>query len=75
MAALLDRAFYAVGQAARVAWYASHHLAARRIGGPPTRPGSEPQFRITKERTGGRAFVRSMLDLFERDGANIEAGL
>ena len=75
MAALLDRAFYAVGQAARVAWYASHHLAARRIGGPPTRPGSEPQFRITKERTGGRAFVRSMLDLFERDWANIEAGL
>lgn len=75
MPALLDRAVYAVGQAARVAWYTGHHLVARRIGGPPTRPGDGGQFRITKERTGGRAFLAAMVELFERDWANIEAGL
>jgi ubiquinone/menaquinone biosynthesis C-methylase UbiE len=70
---LLDRTAYAIGQAARVAWFAGHHIAARRIGGPPTRP--DAGFRITKERTTGREFLAQMGDLFARDWANVEAGL
>lgn len=75
MTGLFDRAAYAVGQAARVAWFTGHHLAARRIGGPPTRPGSDPQIRLTRSRTSGREFLRQMGDLFARDWANVEAGL
>lgn len=75
MAGVLDRTAYALGQAARVAWFSAHHIAARRIGGPPTRAGSDPQFRITKRRTSGREFLSQMGDLFARDWANVEAGL
>jgi ubiquinone/menaquinone biosynthesis C-methylase UbiE len=75
MAALLDRAAYALGQAARVAWFSGHHIAARRIGGPPTRPGGGGQFKMTKARTSGREFLAQMADLFARDWANVEAGL
>ena len=72
---VLTRSVYAAGQAARIAWFTGHHLWARRIGGPPTRPGGNPQFRISKPRTSGREFLRQMGDLFARDWANIEAGL
>jgi ubiquinone/menaquinone biosynthesis C-methylase UbiE len=65
---------YAAGQATRVAWYTSHHLAARRIGGPPTK-GAAPEFTITKKRPSRQAFLRAMADLFERDWANVAAGL
>jgi ubiquinone/menaquinone biosynthesis C-methylase UbiE len=75
MVNMFERGAYAASQAARVAWFAGYHIAARRLGGPPTRPGGDAQFKITQARTGGRAFLRSMLDLFERDWANIEAGL
>lgn len=75
MTGMLDRTAYAIGQAARVAWFAGHHIAARRIGGPPTRTGLSSQFRITKPRTSGREFLAQMGEVFARDWANIEAGL
>jgi ubiquinone/menaquinone biosynthesis C-methylase UbiE len=75
MTGVFDRTAYAIGQAARVAWFTGHHLAARRIGGPPTRPSADPQFKITKPRPSGRQFLAQMGDLFARDWANVEAGL
>ena len=39
----IGRARYAAAQGARVAWYMSQYLLARRISGPFNRPG-EPKF-------------------------------
>ncbi|MBU6372606.1 MAG: methyltransferase domain-containing protein [Alphaproteobacteria bacterium] len=70
----LGRARYALAQTARVAWYMSHYLAARRLSGPITPPG-EPAF-TPKSAPGRQARIRdAFLDLFAQDRANIEAGL
>lgn len=70
----LGRARYAAAQGARVAWYLSQYMLARRISGPFNRPG-EPQFQ-PQAREGDQQRIRAaFLDLFAKDRANIEAGL
>ncbi len=70
----IGRARYAAAQGARVAWYMSQYLLARRISGPFNRPG-EPQFQ-PQSPEGDVARIRAaFLELFAKDRANIEAGL
>lgn len=70
----IGRARYAAAQGARVAWYMSQYLLARRISGPFNRPG-EPKFE-PQSAEGDSARIRTaFLELFAKDRANIEAGL
>ncbi|HAH10497.1 MAG TPA: hypothetical protein DCL48_10385 [Alphaproteobacteria bacterium] len=71
---MLSQWTYAAGQAARVAFFAGHHIAARRLGAPQ-KDSQGPAFKITKPRPSGRDFLSGMIDLFERDWSNIQAGL
>ncbi len=72
--ARLGRLAYAAQQTARVTWYMSHYLLARRLSGPFDRPG-EPAFK-PKAGPGKSERVRAaFLDVFAKDRANIEAGL
>lgn len=70
----LARARYTLAQSARVAWYAAHYAAARRMSAPFDRPG-EPRFR-PKSEPGDRVRIRdAFMAVFAQDRANIEAGL
>jgi len=70
----IGRARYAAAQGARVAWYMSQYMLARRISGPFNPPG-EPQFE-PKAPEGDTTRIRAaFLELFAKDRANIEAGL
>ncbi len=70
----LGRARYAAAQGARVAWYLSQYLLARRISGPFNRPG-EPSFE-PQAPEGDTARIRTaFLELFAKDRTNIEMGL
>jgi len=70
----IGRARYAAAQSARVAWYMSQYLLARRISGPFNRPG-EPKFKAHAPDGDPTRVRASFLDLFAKDRANIEAGL
>lgn len=70
----LGRARYAATQGARVAWYMSQYMLARRISGPFDRPG-EPKFQPTSTEGDPNRIRAAFLDLFAKDRANIEAGL
>ncbi len=70
----LGRARYAAAQGARVAWYMSQYLLARRISGPFNRPG-EPKFEPQAPEGDTQSIRTTFLDLFAKDRANIEAGL
>jgi ubiquinone/menaquinone biosynthesis C-methylase UbiE len=70
----LGRARYAAAQGARVAWYMSQYLLARRISGPFNRPG-EPKFEPQSPEADASEIRAAFLDLFAKDRANIEAGL
>ncbi|MBX9747017.1 MAG: class I SAM-dependent methyltransferase [Hyphomonadaceae bacterium] len=70
----LGRARYAAAQGARVAWYMSQYLLARRISGPFNRPG-EPKFEPQAPDGDAQQIRTAFLDLFAKDRANIEAGL
>ena len=70
----LGRARYAAAQGARVAWYMSQYLLARRVSGPFNRPG-EPAFEPQAERGDPTRIRAAFLELFAADRANIEAGL
>lgn len=66
----LDRLTYAARQTARVAWYAGHYAAGRRL----LKPMPKPDFPIGP--TPGRAeLTANMRALFEREWRDIEAGL
>ena len=66
----LDRLTYAARQTARVAWYAGHYAAGRRL----LKPMPKPDFPIGP--TPGRAeLTADMRALFEREWRDIEAGL
>lgn len=71
---LAGRTRYSLEQGARVAWYAAHYLAARRISKPFNRPG-EPPFRPQAKPGDAKRVRAAFLDLFAQDRANIEAGL
>jgi ubiquinone/menaquinone biosynthesis C-methylase UbiE len=74
LAETFGRARYTVAQGARVAWYAAHYAAARRMSAPFDRPG-EPKFR-PQSASGDRVRIRNaFFDVFAQDRANIEAGL
>jgi ubiquinone/menaquinone biosynthesis C-methylase UbiE len=70
----LGRARYAAAQGARVAWYMSQYLLARRISGPFNRPG-EPKFEPQSPEGDASEIRAAFLDLFAKDRTNIEAGL
>jgi ubiquinone/menaquinone biosynthesis C-methylase UbiE len=70
----LGRARYAAAQGARVAWYMSQYMLARRISGPFNRPG-EPKFQPQAPEGDPLRIRAAFLDLFAKDRANIEAGL
>jgi ubiquinone/menaquinone biosynthesis C-methylase UbiE len=70
MVSALDRLSYAARQAARVAWYAGHYAAGRRL----LKPMPKPDFAIGP--TPSRAeMTNDMRAVFEREWRDIEAGL
>ena len=70
MVSPLDRLSYAARQTARVAWYAGHYAAGRRL----LKPMPKPDFAIGP--TPGRAeLTAEMRGLFEREWRDIAAGL
>jgi ubiquinone/menaquinone biosynthesis C-methylase UbiE len=70
MASPLNRLSYAARQAARVAWYAGHYAAGRRL----LKPMSKPDFAIGP--TPGRAALTADIRaLFDREWQDIAAGL
>jgi ubiquinone/menaquinone biosynthesis C-methylase UbiE len=70
MVSTLDRLTYAARQTARVAWYAGHYAAGRRL----LKPMPKPDFPIGP--TPSRAeMTADMRALFEREWQDIEAGL
>jgi ubiquinone/menaquinone biosynthesis C-methylase UbiE len=70
MVSALDRLSYAARQAARVAWYAGHYAAGRRL----LKPMPKPDFAIGP--TPSRAEMTSdMRAVFEREWRDIAAGL
>ncbi len=70
----LGRARYAAAQGARVAWYMSQYLLARRVSAPFNRPG-EPRFEPQAAPGDSERIRAAFLDLFAKDRGNIEAGL
>jgi ubiquinone/menaquinone biosynthesis C-methylase UbiE len=70
----IGRARYAAAQGARVAWYMSQYLLARRISGPFNRPG-EPKFEPQAPEGDVQRIRSAFFDVFAKDRANIEAGL
>lgn len=70
----IGRARYAAAQGARVAWYMSQYMLARRISGPFQRPG-EPKFQPQTPEGDPQRIRALFLELFAKDRANIEAGL
>jgi ubiquinone/menaquinone biosynthesis C-methylase UbiE len=70
----LGRVRYAAAQGARVAWYMSQYMLARRISGPFNRPG-EPKFKPHAAEGDPVRIRAAFLELFAKDRANIEAGL
>lgn len=70
MATTLDRLSYAARQTARVAWYAGHYAAGRRLLKPMPRPG------FSVGPTPSRAeLTADMRALFAREWQDIESGL
>ena len=70
MVSPLDRLSYAARQTARVAWYAGHYAAGRRL----MKPMPKPDFAIGP--TPGRAeLTADMRALFQREWRDVAAGL
>ncbi len=74
MVSRFEEAAYTASQGARVAWFMSHFLAARRFSGPLNREGEVP-FRSDKPVPKRDAIAAGLRDLFARDLANAKAGL
>ena len=70
MATALDGLIYGAAQAARVAWFAGHYVAGRRL----LKPMPKPDFEVGPSPDRAE-LVRSMVELFRRDWANIAAGV
>jgi ubiquinone/menaquinone biosynthesis C-methylase UbiE len=69
MVSALDRLTYAARQAARVAWYAGHYAAGRRL----LKPMPKPQFSVGPTPTRAE-MTADMRALFEREWQDIAAG-
>lgn len=70
MASALDRISYAARQAARVAWYAGHYAAGRRL----LKPMPKPDFPIGPTPTRAE-MTADMRAVFEREWRDVAAGL
>src|SRR5260370_7164177 len=70
MASTLDRLSYAARQAARIAWYAGHYAAGRRI----LKPMPKPDFAIGPTPTRAE-MTADMRAVFEREWRDVQAGL
>lgn len=70
MVSALDRLSYAARQTARVAWYAGHYAAGRRL----LKPLPKPDFPVGPTPTRG-ALTADLRGLFDREWQDIEAGL
>src|SRR5947207_10090257 len=70
MASALDRLSYAARQAARIAWYAGHYAAGRRL----LKPMPKPDFAIGPTPTRAE-MTADMRSVFEREWRDVEAGL
>lgn len=70
MASTLDRLSYAARQAARIAWYAGHYAAGRRL----LKPMPKPDFAIGPTPTRAE-MTNDMRSVFEREWRDVEAGL
>jgi len=74
LARAVSRARYTAAQGARVAWYMSHYLLARRLSAP-IEPAGAPRYQ-PKSPPGDEGRIRAaFFELFAKDRANIEAGL
>jgi ubiquinone/menaquinone biosynthesis C-methylase UbiE len=69
----LGRLAYSAQAYARVAWYAGHHILARRLGGPTA--FEHRDVKLENEWPKRDRILRAMAELFERDWSNIEAGV
>jgi ubiquinone/menaquinone biosynthesis C-methylase UbiE len=70
MASALDRLSYAARQAARIAWYAGHYAAGRRL----LKPMPKPDFAIGPTPTRAE-MTADMRSVFEREWRDVETGL
>jgi ubiquinone/menaquinone biosynthesis C-methylase UbiE len=70
MASTLNRLSYAARQAARIAWYAGHYAAGRRL----LKPMPKPDFAIGPTPTRAE-MTADMRSVFEREWRDVEAGL
>ncbi|MEQ1867613.1 MAG: methyltransferase domain-containing protein [Micropepsaceae bacterium] len=73
MASILTRTAYRLSQSARVAWFGGHHILANRIG--KRTAFAQKGVEVENEYPNRDRFLGEMRALFERDWANIEAGL
>lgn len=73
MANVFSRAAYRLSQTARVAWYGGHHVLANRLARPVAFAERRPQ--VENKYPDREHFLGEMRALFDRDFANIEAGL
>ena len=73
MANEFTRNLYRLSQAARVAWFGSHHVVANRLGRGTA--FAEGGVKVESDYPDRRVFFAEMQKLFERDWKNIEDGL
>lgn len=69
----LNRLAYSARTYARVAWYAGHHILARRLGGPTA--FEHRDVKLENKWPKREQILRAMRNLFEADWANVEAGI
>ncbi|MBI1213017.1 MAG: methyltransferase domain-containing protein [Alphaproteobacteria bacterium] len=69
----LGRLAYSAQAYARVAWYAGHHILARRLGGPTA--FEHRDVKLENKWPKREQILRAMQELFETDWANVEAGI
>ncbi len=69
----LSRLAYSAQAYARVAWYAGHHILARRMGGPTA--FEHHDVKLLNKWPKRDQILRAMNDLFRQDWANIDAGV
>ncbi len=73
MASPLDRAFYAVNQSARVAWYMGHYFATRPFHKEDGDESSQ-RFTPTRETPGQNRVLSDLAEIFQRDLRNAKHG-
>jgi len=73
VASTFSRLTYSAQTYARVAWYAGHHILARRLGGPTA--FEHRDVRLENKWPKHDQILAAMRDLFEKDWANIAAGI